>query len=557
MKKIIVLGTILSLILLTSISFGQFSKVWTGGIGGAGTDPPNLIRAWGVVAGFDLDGDGNKEFATFDGTAKRIYVWEYQGVDGEYDLVWYMDKEVGGVSILNGGERSLMITDLDNDGHKELIQVWDSFHPDSTDGFEALEIYEHDPTSGEFLPDEPTATYDPPRNEAALVRLEFQSQALDVDGDGVVELILTHRGGKDIFLSILSMPGADFTNPGWVVEYIDSAASRYGLKVHSMTVGDVDGDGNNDMLVQMDGDKKPIMVYSVTGANSYTATEFDSSVYHLDYMGSAGKLAIADFDGDGNNEVYVGARGGKVWVVNEITSAATAFRRDNFYLIEDINALEGCPPGKPELRGGITGDADNDGLPNFYITGRDPVEAVYDFEWVGGTGDVDDPDNYVMSVIFREDNTDEITVGFVAIAIGDLDGDGADHQDVVFTTGNGNEGTMPGIYMIEWDATTGIFEPSTSIPGSFILSQNYPNPFNPITEILYELPRASRVTLDVYNVLGQKVNTLVKDKLQEIGTYRVSWDATDNRGAMVTSGVYFYKIETGDFRATKKMVLLR
>jgi len=206
---------------------GDFTKVWDGGIGGAGADPPNLIRGWGVIAGFDIDNDGKMEFASFDGTAKRIVVWEAVSTagDNDYDVVWHKDKNIGGVSILNGGERSLMVTDLDGDGNLELIQVWDAFHPDSTNGFNAMEIWEHDPTSSEFLPDEPTATYDPPRMEGGLVRLEFQSQALDVDKDGTVELILTHRGGKNILLSIVSMTGKDFTNPQWVVEYVDSTTT--------------------------------------------------------------------------------------------------------------------------------------------------------------------------------------------------------------------------------------------------------------------------------------------------------------------------------------------
>ncbi|MBA7598298.1 MAG: hypothetical protein GH143_03140 [Calditrichaeota bacterium] len=306
-------GASLALALLLPLdAFGQnFSKVWDGGLGGAGEDPPNLVRAWGVVAGFDLDNDGNKEFASYDGTLKRIIVWESQAdAANDYAVVWHRDKNnEAGESTLNGGERSLMITDLDEDGNLELIQVWDSYHPDSTDGFNALEIYEHDPTSGEFLPAEPTHTYDPPRNEASLVRIEFQSRALDVDGDGTVEIILTHRGGKNIILSIISMTGKDFSAPAWVVEYVDSTtttdSSRYGKKVKSMTVGDLDGDGKQDMLVQVDGNYMPIIVYTATAANTYEFVMFDSSAYHADYRGSAAKLVMADMDEDGTPMKFI------------------------------------------------------------------------------------------------------------------------------------------------------------------------------------------------------------------------------------------------------------
>jgi len=89
------------------------------------------------------------------------------------------------------------------------------------------------------------------------------------------------------------------------------------------------------------------------------------------------------------------------------------------------------------------------------------------------------------------------------------------------------------------------------IPKTFELSQNYPNPFNPITEIKYGLPRDCRVRLEVYNILGQKVASLVDGK-QKAGYKTVRWDA----GAL-SSGIYFYRLQAGDFVETKKMILLK
>jgi len=83
------------------------------------------------------------------------------------------------------------------------------------------------------------------------------------------------------------------------------------------------------------------------------------------------------------------------------------------------------------------------------------------------------------------------------------------------------------------------------------LSQNHPNPFNPATQISYTLARDGHVKLEIYNLLGQKVATLV-DKHQEAGQKRVHWEAKD-----FSSGIYFYKLTAGDFTATKKMVLIR
>jgi hypothetical protein len=94
------------------------------------------------------------------------------------------------------------------------------------------------------------------------------------------------------------------------------------------------------------------------------------------------------------------------------------------------------------------------------------------------------------------------------------------------------------------------------LPADFALAQNYPNPFNPSTVIGFALPTRQNVTLSVYNLLGQKVRTL-RDEEMDAGNHEVVWDATNEGGAKVASGVYFYKLTTEDFVDTKKMMLLK
>ena len=96
----------------------------------------------------------------------------------------------------------------------------------------------------------------------------------------------------------------------------------------------------------------------------------------------------------------------------------------------------------------------------------------------------------------------------------------------------------------------------TSTPERFSLSQNYPNPFNPETEISYALPSACPVKLFVYNLLGQRVRTLV-DEYQAAGHKSVLWDGTDEDGNQVASGVYFYRMQAGDNADVKKMILMK
>ena len=89
------------------------------------------------------------------------------------------------------------------------------------------------------------------------------------------------------------------------------------------------------------------------------------------------------------------------------------------------------------------------------------------------------------------------------------------------------------------------------IPTEFALHQNYPNPFNPVTTIQFDIPEAGEVRLDVYNILGKKVATLVQGR-HEIGGYTVGWDA-----AGIASGIYYYRISSAKFTSTKKMILMK
>jgi hypothetical protein len=89
------------------------------------------------------------------------------------------------------------------------------------------------------------------------------------------------------------------------------------------------------------------------------------------------------------------------------------------------------------------------------------------------------------------------------------------------------------------------------IPTSYVLSQNYPNPFNPSTKIKYSNPKRANVVIRVYDILGNEIETLVKEE-KPAGTYEITWNA-----ANLPSGVYFYQIKTGEFIQTKKMILLK
>ena len=100
-------------------------------------------------------------------------------------------------------------------------------------------------------------------------------------------------------------------------------------------------------------------------------------------------------------------------------------------------------------------------------------------------------------------------------------------------------------------------EPAASaLPSRYVLAQNYPNPFNPETTIRFELHAEGAMRLEVYNLSGQVVRTLV-DEYRSAGRYSVVWDGTDAAGRGLASGVYLYRIVAGEFAQTRKLILMR
>jgi len=95
-----------------------------------------------------------------------------------------------------------------------------------------------------------------------------------------------------------------------------------------------------------------------------------------------------------------------------------------------------------------------------------------------------------------------------------------------------------------------------NLPDVFALHNNYPNPFNPVTNITYDVPEVADVKLEIFNVMGQKVRTLASGS-HEPGRYRILWNATNDFGEGLSSGMYIYKIQAGDFISVKKLVLMK
>jgi hypothetical protein len=120
--------------------------------------------------------------------------------------------------------------------------------------------------------------------------------------------------------------------------------------------------------------------------------------------------------------------------------------------------------------------------------------------------------------------------------------------------GTGQDGANMGAMDVGCDPILSIDK--DIIPLQYVLHQNYPNPFNPVTTLRYDLPINGLVKITIYDMMGRIVNNMVSGQ-QSSGHKSVRWNATNDAGQPVSAGLYLYTIDAGQFRQTKKMVLLK
>ncbi|MDP2303938.1 MAG: T9SS type A sorting domain-containing protein [Ignavibacteria bacterium] len=164
----------------------------------------------------------------------------------------------------------------------------------------------------------------------------------------------------------------------------------------------------------------------------------------------------------------------------------------------------------------------------------------------------------------------EIERSVVSVQSSVISGQISEWQKIGFVQGNGNSNSPKEYSFADNSATTGKYayrlkqidndgtykysneiEVDLGIPVEFLLQQNYPNPFNPETVINYQLPVSGNVSLKVFDMLGREVATIVNE-VQKAGTYDVSFNGKD-----LTSGVYFFRLQAGDFIKINKMTLMK
>ena len=137
-----------------------------------------------------------------------------------------------------------------------------------------------------------------------------------------------------------------------------------------------------------------------------------------------------------------------------------------------------------------------------------------------------------------------------------VDVDGEFLIEVIVTDSQGESSHSHLLVSTDIETSVDSTSHNNNLPTKYTLYHNYSNPFNPSTKIRFDVPRQSEVKIVIYNVLGQRIRTLI-DREMAPGTCIEAWNGRDNNGIQVASGVYFYRMQAGRFLNTKKLLILR
>ncbi len=358
-----------------------------------------------------------------------------------------------------------------------------------------------------------------------------------------------------------------------------------GLDLVDLEVADYDIDGDRDifLLHSPANDSGEVRILVNDGDGTFTWTDFAQAGYYLD------DLLIADFDDDGfvdlavvdntsTNKLYTMKNLGVIqpgisngfdtaieYPVNVLTTpSASNFLSGDFDGDQGIDLILGDALSVDSLvlmRN--NGDGTFAGREAFRVHGRETprISASLDYE---GDGDLDlVTANATENIhLLLNDGLGTFELFFLcesgelpgfphALLTAPLDADESGDAAVLTLAD-----TVAILKNLNWMPVSIQPQTNTGEMIAFHLGQNYPNPFNPTTTIRYRISKSSRVKIDVFNILGQQVATLV-DGQKKAGSYEIVFDARNNSGKSLASGMYFYRLQAGEFIRIRKMLLVR
>ena len=488
-------------------------------------------------------------------------------------------RAVGPRSTYGTGTRNVATGDLDGDGKGEVIFLKGRYTDDPQSG---LWVYEADGTDNGFS--EPWhVNINAFASDSVYGGYTENLVVEDVDGDGLDEVIFAFNGGsnptagystysEDRFF-VVGVQGDIGVLPKAVEEFVIAPRDRNkdgvrgndhgGGSAMSMTVADSDGDGKHEIAF-FSWNSGNMFIAEATGANTYAAPDsgeyvrFGSSSFPGNTAGkddfSFNPTAI-DMDGDGKDEIYVtGYYTQNLYVYADKDGDAMKIGADEVSLVARghrfgltaVNSVKDhgagyfnmSPYGVPTLFAGgnsgselakITLRADSS------VLGGESSWDVVRYDTKAGGGFNNKP---VAGVDFDRDGKGEVVLAFQAVD------DGGTYIQIM----EYSESSVK--LSVERELTI-------ITPEDYKLSQNYPNPFNPTTSIQYTLPMRDKITITIYNMLGQEVVRLMDNEEKPAGTYQLTWNGMDKNGAQVSSGMYFYSMRSPHMQKTMRMTFLK
>ncbi len=515
----------------------------------------SLDGAWDIIADLDLDHDGNKEliftkdpvasgFANDPRAAQSVYYYESTG-DDTFEQRWSFTAPVGNQAL--NIYTAIKIGDLDQGGAPELYFGTPLSPADAPPNPRGLYVFEFD---GSNFPTTPTETWNMRRPDNSVFMFAGMDIG-DIDSDGEMELVICSRGPDDgapgtsgRTLIVANSGGVDigFGLGAFAIEF-ENSSNQEGGSLYNARIVDFDGDGKKEIWA-FTWDYWSLAIYEATAPNKYELQVDMNRLFEnqgIDYGNRRG-MQFFDADGDGNLEFYqsgINADGqpdSYVFYIANTTDVSTLSPADVIRM------------GGKDLpyAGSAVGDLDGDGLMDFLFVGRNPFDSggkVYRMEYKG-SGALDLESSYEFTTLYEQDPPTDLR----NIAISDFDGDGK--TEILLTQLDAKSTNDPIVIVLESENPVSV-QRTTGFVENFTLQQNFPNPFNPTTTIHFDMKSSEHVTLAVFNVLGEKVVTLVDNRLP-VGAHKV-----DFVGAGLNTGVYYYTFEAGNTRITRQMLLLK
>jgi hypothetical protein len=483
--------------------------------------PPNLFTTrrtyevydhWHFDSG-DLDGDGDVDIAVATGP----------GSDGPGYVTMLWNNGAGNFTvasplpIVNDFLWKVKVADLDGDGRAEMIALADSLW---------------------LLRSLGNGNFTAPRNIslASIYERPIDLAFGDLDNDNDLDISYCHgddgRLGRASLFQLENLGGGNYgwyyTNPN-VVE----------VPVWHR-LADVNNDGFLDALVMDSPNNKDLSVNFSLGLDNDGFWRGFSDLVFTYNAGGICPFVAADFDGDNDIDVIT------------LNHVPLQFGVNRFGILRNTGA------------GGFaaldTFATDEYRVPQYFVALDYEDDGDEDIVTVNRTGDLslllnDGAGNFTRVVAC--DTAGALTATFWKDMLSDdFNNDG--RPDVALLHANGGNDSLTVYLNAGWSLPTSVKDRRRSPApiGNFVLYQNYPNPFNPSTVISYQLAVNSKVNLAVYDLAGRLVRKLIAGQ-KPAGRHQAAWDATDDNGRRVASGVYLYRLQAGDFVQTRKLVVVR